>query len=426
MLLLRAKSSYNDRGLLSNAEMAREAREAMNIYAPLAERLGMHRLKSELENAAFQVLYRRQHKAAMSIYTESGAAIQSVTDFLRGEIEELLAQDAWLSPQLERLTVTSRVKKPFSLWKKVIKTRIEQAASQKKSGNTCALSHRSSKNISINSVLDAIAIRVIIKAKEKHDEDEQTVQSREKLICYYIQSRLLQVWRELSPDRIKDYISAPKPNGYQSLHHTSECFRYGCFWPFEVQIRSEDMHHLSEYGVAAHWDYKLKGSGAMKKGNPNRLPMIESATVVPEKQTVLVENSRKDITSSFFDLDTSDLGKVTSGNVRIEGLTHSSALKSYTSALDNAREHLIKNSVFVFFLTSTKEVQSKVIGLPVGTIVADALIEICDRCNLQIPASIGSSGIEIFLNGEHANLYDVLNNGDTLMIPTFVSTSILE
>lgn len=414
-------SMIDNRGQFSSTQVVREAREALNIYAPLAERLGMHRLKSELENTAFRVLYRRQYNTAMSIYAKSGTAIQSVTDFLTEEIEALLNQDAWLAPQLERLTVTSRVKKPYSLWRKLLKARKKsKAATQIESGGISALSRGTPEHLSITSVLDAIAIRVIIKTKKLHtDEGGQGTKSREEFLCYYIQNRLLQVWPELSPGRIKDYISMPKHNGYQSLHHTSKCFRYGCYWPFEVQIRSEDMHVKSEYGVAAHWDYKLE-SGAKEK-RAIALPMIESATGIPKKSPILLENSDENTTDYCMDLKVAGIEDTKANEVKIESLTRSSALKSYTSALSTAREHLINNSLFVFFMTPNTEVQGKVVGLPMGSLVADALIEICERCNLSVPASFGSSDFDVFLNGELANLHDSLNNGDTLMVPSLDS-----
>jgi len=402
----------------SNSQVVREAREALYVYAPLAERLGMHRLKGKLENAAFRVLYRRQYNTAKAIYAKSGSAIQSVTDYLTDNIEIVLKEDPWLSPQLERLTVTSRVKKPYSLWKKLLK--VNSKAKAGKEGNTSALSVVNPDALSITSVLDAIAMRVIIKAKKAHNEDSEHLRSREEFLCYYIQNRLMQMWPVQDSNRVKDYISTPKANGYQSLHHTSRCYRYGCFWPFEVQIRTEDMHTKSEFGVAAHWDYKLKGGTRGQEGGS--LPKLESASDIQKKSSpvLVVERDREPIGSNLADFsvtDFSELQFLKEGKGAIRSLSRSSMLKSHIDALSTARSHLLDSSVFVFYLTSDSAMEGKVIGLPIGSSVADALIEICKRCNLTVPESFYASSFDVFLNGSIANLHDVVHTGDALIVP---------
>lgn len=400
----------------SNSQVVREAREALYVYAPLAERLGMHRLKGKLENAAFRVLYRRQYNTAKAVYAKSGAAIQSVTDYLTDNIEIVLKEDPWLAPQLERLTVTSRVKKPYSLWKKLLKVKSKAEAGL----NSSALSVINPDALSITSVLDAIAMRVIIKAKKAHNEDNEHVRSREEFLCYYIQNRLMQMWPVQDSNRVKDYISTPKANGYQSLHHTSQCYRYGCFWPFEVQIRTEDMHTKSEFGVAAHWDYKLKGGTRGQEGGS--LPKLEPASDVQKKGSPVLVVERDDENSGsnladFSVTDFSELQFLKEGEGSIRSLSRSSMLKSSIDALSTARSHLLDNSVFVFYLTSDSAMEGKVIGLPIGSSVADALIEICKRCNLTIPKSFYASSFDVFLNGSIANLHDVVQTGDAIIVP---------
>ena len=104
------------------------AREALRVYAPLAGRLGMHRLKASLEGLAFRFLYRRQHAAATAIYGESEILMAEVTSHLTDRIEEVLRADSVLEEQLGGLRVTSRVKAPFSLWRKLVKTRAKKTA----------------------------------------------------------------------------------------------------------------------------------------------------------------------------------------------------------------------------------------------------------------------------------------------------------
>lgn len=390
----------------SNSHIVREAREALYVYAPLAERLGMHRLKAELENGAFRVLYRRQYNTAKAIYTKSGAAIQSVTDYLTENIEKVLKDDPWLAPQLERLTVTSRVKKPYSLWRKLLK--MNSKSVDRKEGNTSALSLIDPDSLSITSVLDAIAMRIIIKAKEGENEGIDNLRCREEFLCYYIQNRLMQKWPVVDNNRIKDYISTPKPNGYQSLHHTSQCYRYGCCWPFEVQIRTEDMHTKSEFGLAAHWDYKLKGAKDQKGGI---LPILKGVAEGDDEIYTATVDDYLPVTNI------SDLQILEKSNGTLKSLNRSSILKSYIDALSKAREHLLDNSIFVFYLTSDSAMEGKVIGLPVGSSVADALIEICKRCNLAVPKSLGVSSFDVFLNGSIANLLDAVHTGDALIVP---------
>jgi len=99
-----------------------------------------------------------------------------------------------------------------------------------------------------------------LKAKTSPNESEDTTRARERLLCYYVQHLIQQQWPVLNgnEDRVKDYIRFPKPNGYQSLHYTASLtYHTGQEFPFEVQVRSEEMHRIAEYGVAAHWDYKL-------------------------------------------------------------------------------------------------------------------------------------------------------------------------
>jgi ppGpp synthetase/RelA/SpoT-type nucleotidyltranferase len=347
----------------SRAQILREAREALYVYAPLAGRLGMHRLKGELENAAFMVLYTRQYHSVMQIYERSGSAIQSVTDYLCESIESVLKHDTWLSPQLERLTVTSRVKKPYSLWRKLLKLRKRSYFTSSTSKHDSAMSLLNDPNsLTITLVQDAIAVRVIVKAKRLcDDEKEEDIQSREEFLCYYAQNRLMHIWPVINRNRIKDYITNPKPNGYQSLHHTSQCFRYGHYWPFEVQIRTEEMHTKSEYGVAAHWDYKLKGFAKAKGGS--NLSLLKGMEI--EADNNLTDTGPKDISmlkSKGLTLPADMVGSGLGEKAIIGSLTRSSTLQSYISALSSARQHLLGKSVFVFYLTKDSEMEGKVIG----------------------------------------------------------------
>src|SRR5271168_2599328 len=184
------------------------ARETLDIYAPLAHRLGMGKLRGELEDLAFR-------------YTDPYAYEQVSTevDALRGAGEEFLQKivkqlEAKLKEFKIQGRVESRIKRLYSIQQKLV-----------------------DQKIPVDQVYDLLAIRVIC----------NTVQD-----CYALLGLLHSIWRPV-PGRIKDFIAMPRPNLYQSLHTTliSEGGHQ-----FEVQIRTEEMHRIAEEGIAAHWKYK--------------------------------------------------------------------------------------------------------------------------------------------------------------------------
>ena len=184
------------------------ARETLDIYAPLAHRLGMGKLRGELEDLAFR-------------YTDPFGYEQVSTevDALRGAGEEFLKKIvARMEEKLREFKiqgrVESRIKRLYSIQQKL-----------------------QDQKIPVDQVYDLLAIRVIT----------QTVQD-----CYALLGLLHSIWRPV-PGRIKDFIAMPRPNLYQSLHTT--LIAEGGH-QFEVQIRTEDMHRVAEEGIAAHWKYK--------------------------------------------------------------------------------------------------------------------------------------------------------------------------
>lgn len=274
-------------------------RDALSVYAPLSGRLGLDRLKRALETTAFRTLWPMQYRHAMRLYYYQGRreTMQTVASFLTERIREMLVKDEFLVRQLESVEVTSRVKDPYSLWKKMVKLlvrqmeerqsqrKIEPSAPRKKmvvvddteeeepaaatTSTTSSLTlssspqNRNDRDIdTVPNIPDAIALRVILQASP--NDDHATLQERERLLCYYVQKICMDVWPP-TDDRVKDYIKYPKPNGYQSLQYTSGLFRNGEFWPFELQIRSREMHNNAEFGIAAHWSYKMNGKESQSK-----------------------------------------------------------------------------------------------------------------------------------------------------------------
>ena len=193
------------------------ARETLDIYAPLAHRLGMGKVRSELEDLAFQYVDPFGYD---QIRTAVEANRQQGEQFLR-EIDTLLKE------RLLEHNITARVdwriKRLYSIYQKLQRQRI-----------------------TVDQVYDLLAVRVIT----------QSVQD-----CYAIFGLIHSIWRPV-PGRIKDFIAMPRPNLYQSLH-TTVMAEGG--HQFEVQIRTEEMHRVAEEGIAAHWKYKSGGSPVSAK-----------------------------------------------------------------------------------------------------------------------------------------------------------------
>jgi GTP diphosphokinase / guanosine-3',5'-bis(diphosphate) 3'-diphosphatase len=186
----------------------RIARETLDVYAPLAHRLGMGKLRGELEDLAFRYI-------DPFTYTQ----LTTEVDALRGEGEAFLNRTvATLESKLQeagvKARVESRIKRLYSIQQKLI-----------------------AHSIPVDQVFDLFAIRVITETEPE---------------CYHVLGLLHSLWRPV-PGRFKDFIAMPRPNLYQSLHTT--LIAEGGH-QFEVQIRTEDMHRVAEEGIAAHWKYK--------------------------------------------------------------------------------------------------------------------------------------------------------------------------
>jgi GTP diphosphokinase / guanosine-3',5'-bis(diphosphate) 3'-diphosphatase len=198
---------------LPDERRVRIARETMDIYAPLAGRLGMSKVKNELEDLAFQYLEPEVYKELTARVEEKRAWALAFIDKVKATLVEKL-QAAGLEA-----TVEGRTKRLYSIQQKLRRQRIE-----------------------LDQVYDFVALRVVVK----------TIPD-----CYAVLGILHNLWRPV-PGRIKDFIAMPRPNGYQALH-TSVIGDEG--HPFEVQIRTLEMHRVAEEGIAAHWKYKEGKSG---------------------------------------------------------------------------------------------------------------------------------------------------------------------
>ena len=186
----------------------RIAKETLEIYAPIAHRLGMGKIRGELEDLGFRYMdpigHQQVHEAVESRRKAGEQFLAKIEEILREKFKEA---------EIEA-EVQSRIKRLYSIHQKILRQRI-----------------------SVDQMYDLFAVRVITKSVQD---------------CYGVLGIIHNLWRPV-PSRIKDFIAMPRPNFYQSLH-TSVIAEDG--HPFEVQIRTEEMHKMAEEGIAAHWKYK--------------------------------------------------------------------------------------------------------------------------------------------------------------------------
>ncbi len=184
------------------------ALETMQVYAPLAHRLGMQKIKQELENLGLKYIDPIGYEEVkINIERKYGQSLHFIEDVR-------LLVDNKLRENNIKFTLEGRIKTVYSIYKKMY-----------------------NQNKSFDEIFDFYALRIIVDTE---------------LDCYTALGLIHEMFNSV-PGRFKDYISTPKPNMYRSLH-TTVIGKYGI--PFEVQIRTWEMHHIAEYGVAAHWKYK--------------------------------------------------------------------------------------------------------------------------------------------------------------------------
>jgi ppGpp synthetase/RelA/SpoT-type nucleotidyltranferase len=372
--------------LRRTADVTLAARESIRVYANLSQRLGLHRLKTQLEGKAFRILYPRQFSAVSTLFRQKGESMKAVSSFLSSQVKKMLHEDESLMAQLEDVELTSRVKEPYSFWKKLLKKRQED-----QSGLHEFLT--ASNEISVIDVQDGVALRVIIKARKlTPSESDEATRSRERMLCYYVHHLIRSRWPAVDLSRIKDYIQKPKSNGYQSLHHTSVITRNGEQIPFEVQVRSEEMHRIAEFGVAAHWDYKL-----------GRAP-IASLPPASLADDVVISGM-----------------PCTEGSVLAEGRAggNEAGESAYIEALKDARQYLVRSNVFVFLAGSSSALEEgQLLSLPAGAQIVDILAELPRKMDLPYDAS----ELRIWRNGKIALLDEVVGNGDVLLLQDLTLT----
>lgn len=184
--------------------------ECLDVFAPIAHRIGMAKIKSELEDISFRYIHPKEYEKIKTLVNQKKVEREKITKEIINEVEK------YLNEEHIKATVNGRAKHFYSIYKKII-----------------------IKNKDFSELMDLIAIRILVDTQED---------------CY----RVLGIIHSKFPlvqGRFKDYIGVPKPNGYQSIHTTIE---YGDGHKVEIQIRTHTMHDFAENGVAAHWKYKEK------------------------------------------------------------------------------------------------------------------------------------------------------------------------
>jgi ppGpp synthetase/RelA/SpoT-type nucleotidyltranferase len=283
---------------------------------------------------------------------------------------------------------------------------------------------------SSSNIHDVIALRVVIKAKyDDSNKYDEIIQKKESFLCYYIRNLLLSEW-PAKDGKTKDYILSPKANGYQSLHHTSVLYRYGQEWSFEVQIRTEEMHKASEFGHAAHWDYKLNSILSTKQLPQSIVSSDDYAELICSEESFADESCSTSVSylatieqqqntplqSSTFKENSSETSH--KDHLTIKPLSSSTRVESYIDALTSERERLLSSDLYVFFSPSSSALDGKILMIPTGSSVSDALKEVCKDCGFDWKFCFNSDELNIFLNGRRARLVDTLSNGDVLTVPT--------
>lgn len=289
---------------------ARISRETLDIYAPLAERIGMQELMNELESLSFPHVYPEAYESIMKRLDYLYDNTENIRDEVIMELEKIFAEN-FLDAE-----VVGRRKQPYSIWKKI-----------------------TYRNVSLENQADLFAFRVIV------DDVED---------CYKALGVIHKIWPAV-PGLLKDYISMPKPNGYQSIHTV-------VIGPqrkrIEVQIRSTEMDIIAEKGVAAHWRYKN-------------------------------EASKKDSVHYRWLQDL------------LEILEHAADPEEF---LEHTKIAMYQNQVFCF------TPKGELINLPAGATVVDFAY--------AVHTMVGETCVGGKVNGEAAQLKRVLTNGDQVEILT--------
>jgi len=310
------------------------SRETLDIFAPLAHRMGIWQFKSELEDTAFMYLYPQESKRLSRRLRQHQTKFEDTLEKSQKMLKARLNIDPTLRDQAASVQVSGRMKEIYSLWHKM-ETKGER---------------------NLDHIVDVVALRVIITPKTSPEDDEND-SDRGVWLCYHILGLVQHLdGFQPVPTRVKDYISFPKPNGYQSLH--TALILNG--QKIEVQIRTNMMHQVAEYGMASHWAYT--DGKRRNNGNVYNTPWLSS----------IKEWQNEKLNARDF--------------------------------VDSVRNELLGKRVFVFLRNG------KILNLARGATAIDAAFQIHTEVGLNM------HGVEI--NGKPVTIKYELQNGDVVSILT--------
>jgi GTP pyrophosphokinase len=349
-------------------KQVRIARETLEIYVPVAHRLGMGRIRKELEDLAFPYVYPEESKRVQDLLQTKAGKSNELLERERKVLQKRLAEI-----KLTDFKTSYRVKGLYSLYHKLKR-----------------------KEWEINSVYDLLAMRVVVPTIED---------------CYSALGIIHKLWRPL-PGRVKDYIAFPKPNGYQSLH-TTVTTANGVI--MEIQIRTLKMHHESEFGVASHISYKEQiESGKATEGQSRFASLIPSLFRPAKREVVPTDEIIKAKDSAHRD-------KIPRWIAQI-GQTHTKDKSTTAEFVADAQTDFFSNRIFVFTPTGD------VVDLPVGATPVDfgyaIHSEVGDHISgVKVNKKLVQLDIEL-KNGDMVEIETRKNGQPTAKWLTFVKTSL--
>lgn len=239
-------------GSLREDKRKRIALESIEVYAPLANRLGMGKLKGELEDAAFPYAYPKEYNEINKLLDEKKDLYKKYLMEIHVALEKELKKN-----KIKFSEINYRIKHKYSLWQKLLRY-----------------------NNDWDKIYDIVALRVVVESVED---------------CYRVLGIIHSLWKPL-PNRIKDYIALPKPNGYQSIHTTIFTGSGGIA---EIQIRTREMHAEAAYGIAAHFAYKEHGDKKVlnDKSRFEWIKELKNLKQIEGKPEKYIENLKMDFFS---------------------------------------------------------------------------------------------------------------------------------
>lgn len=330
-------------------KQSRIARETLEIYVPVAHRLGMGKIRKELEDLAFPYVYPAEYSRVKKLLETRAGKTNELLEKERKVLQKRLADAKLLD-----FNTSYRVKGLFSLYHKL-----------------------SRKDWDIATVYDLLAIRVVVPTIEE---------------CYQTLGIIHQLWRPL-PGRMKDYIAFPKPNGYQSIH-TTVTTTHGTI--LEIQIRTRQMHHESEFGVASHLMYKQPVVNGPQP-SPGRFANLVPMLFRPFARTPVKDESIKAHAS------VPHKEKIPQWISQI-GEMHSRGKSTGDEFITEMRQDFFSNRIFVFTPIGD------VVDLPVGATPIDFAY--------AIHSDIGNHIGGVKVNKKLVQLETELKNGDIVEVET--------